>query len=133
MSSVNTISADKLARLIGTPKCPVLIDVCAPEDFEADPRLIPGSIRCSHADVADWAHEFSGRSAIVVCRKGLKLSQGVAAWLRHTGAAADSLEGGIEAWATAGLPLIPAGRLPTRTQQMTRSAGICAARRAPAT
>jgi rhodanese-related sulfurtransferase len=33
MSSINTISADKLARLIGTPKAPVLIDVRTEEDF----------------------------------------------------------------------------------------------------
>jgi hypothetical protein len=39
------ISIDKLARLIGTPKCPVLIDVQTNEDFAADPRLIPGAIR----------------------------------------------------------------------------------------
>ena len=31
----------------------------------------------------------SGRSVIVVCQKGLKLSQGVAAWLRHIGIAAE--------------------------------------------
>jgi hypothetical protein len=39
MPSINTISIDKLARLIGTPKCPVLIDIQADEDFAADPRL----------------------------------------------------------------------------------------------
>ena len=27
MSSVNSIASEKLARLIGTPKCPALIDV----------------------------------------------------------------------------------------------------------
>jgi rhodanese-related sulfurtransferase len=117
MSSVNTISADKLARLIGTPKCPVFIDVCTNEDFAADPQLIPGSIRRSHANVADWAHELSGRSAIVLCWKGGKLSQGVAAWLRYAGAAADILEGGIESWAKAGLPRIPAEKLPPRDAQ----------------
>ena len=41
MSSVNSISADKLARLIGTPKCPVVVDVRTSEDFNAEPRLIP--------------------------------------------------------------------------------------------
>jgi hypothetical protein len=39
MPSINTISTNKLARLIGTSKCPVLIDVQADEDFAADPRL----------------------------------------------------------------------------------------------
>ena len=48
MSSVTTISVDKLARLIGTPKCPAVIDVRTEEDFAADPRLIPGAVRRAH-------------------------------------------------------------------------------------
>ena len=43
MAAPNTISIDKLVRLIGTPKCPVLIDVRGQDDFEADPHLIPSS------------------------------------------------------------------------------------------
>ena len=126
MSSINTISTDKLARLIGTPKCPALVDVCLDEDFEAAPQLIPGSVRRRHDQVSDWAAEFAGRSAIVVCQKGLKLSQGAAAWLRHEGVPADSLEGGVEAWARAGLPMVQADRLPPpeahgRTVWVTRS------------
>ena len=31
-------------------------------------------------------------------QRGQKLSQGVAAWLRHAGARAENLEGGFEAW-----------------------------------
>jgi rhodanese-related sulfurtransferase len=45
-------------------------------------------------------------AAIVVCQKGAKLSEGAAAWLRHAGIPADSLEGGIEGWRKAGLPLV---------------------------
>ena len=36
MAAPNTISIDKLVRLIGTPKCPVLVDVRGQNDFEAD-------------------------------------------------------------------------------------------------
>jgi rhodanese-related sulfurtransferase len=117
MSPINTISIDKLARLIGTPKCPVLIDVQTDEDFAADPRLIPGAIRRPWQAAAEWAHEFNGKSAIVICQKGLKLSQGVAAWLRHEGIPADSLEGGALAWAQAGLPMVPEAVLPPRDPQ----------------
>jgi hypothetical protein len=67
MSSLTTISFDKLARLIGTPKCPALIDVRTDEDFAADPRLIPGSVRHAHTDVTTWAGRFQGRSAIIIC------------------------------------------------------------------
>ena len=54
---------------------------------------------------------------VVVCQRGEKLSQGVAAWLRHAGASADNLEGGFEAWASANLPLVPYAKLPPRDAQ----------------
>jgi rhodanese-related sulfurtransferase len=117
MSSFNTISVEKLARLIGTPKCPVLIDVCTDEDFAANPRSVPGAIRHPHSTVPDWAHEFAGRSVVAICEKGLKLSHGVAAWLRHEGVIADVLEGGIQAWSQAGLPMVPKAVLPPRDPQ----------------
>ena len=63
--------------------------------FGADPRLIPASLRRSHVEPWRWAGELAGTSAIVVCQRGLKLSQGVAAWLRHAGMPAESLEGGL--------------------------------------
>src|SRR5260221_10816466 len=98
MASINSISADKLGRLIGTLKCPALVDVRRDEDFTAAPGLIPGSVRLPYADVPAWAQEFAGRNVIAICQKGQKFSPGVAAWLRHAGAAADTLEGGVEAW-----------------------------------
>jgi rhodanese-related sulfurtransferase len=126
MSSINTISIDKLSRLIGTAHCPALIDVRTEEDFAANPRLIPGAMRRSHADPSDWAPEFAGHSAVVICQKGAKLSQGVAAWLRHAGIAADGLEDGFEGWRRAGLPLVPTARMPAldkrgRTVWVTRA------------
>ena len=117
MSSINTISIDKLARLIGTPHCPVLVDVRTQDDFDADPRLFPGAMRRSSSDPSDWAPEFAGRSAIVICRRGAKLSQGVAAWLRHAGVPADGLEDGFEGWRKAGLPLVPTARMPALDEQ----------------
>src|SRR6516164_7138232 len=118
MSSFNTISSEKLARLIGVPHGPALIDVRTKEDFAADPRFIPGAIRRQHETTPSWAPEFAGRSAIVICEKGQKLSEGVAAWLRHAGASsAEVLLGGHVAWAQAGLPLVPEGKLPPRDPQ----------------
>jgi rhodanese-related sulfurtransferase len=117
MSSFNTISTDKLARLIGTPKCPVLIDVRTNDDFASQPFFIPGSLRRPFETVSDWASSFEGQSAIVICQKGLKLSHGVAAWLRHHRIPADSLDGGVMAWLQAGLPAVPETRIPTRDTQ----------------
>ncbi|MEJ1936088.1 hypothetical protein WDZ92_38330, partial [Nostoc sp. NIES-2111] len=76
MPSINSLSIDKLARLIGTPACPAIVDVRTAEDFDAEPRLVPGSVRRSHKDVADWAGLYVGRPVVVVCQQGLKLSQG---------------------------------------------------------
>lgn len=118
MSSINTISPDKVLRLIGVPHGPALIDVRTDEDFQADPRFIPGAIRRSYAAVSTWADSLKGRSAVVVCNKGQKLSEGVAAWLRHAGASsAEVLTGGHVAWADAGLPLVPEAKLPPRDEQ----------------
>lgn len=114
MPALNTISIEKLTRLIGTPKAPALIDVRIDDDYALSPMLIPGSRRRTHGNVEAWAKELNGRDAIVICQQGLKLSQGAAAWLRHSGVAADSLEGGYEAWAKAELPLVKTGRMPKR-------------------
>jgi len=114
MSSHTSISPERLARLIGTAQAPALIDVRTDEDFAADPRLIPGAIRRDHGKAAEWAAEFASRSVIVNCLRGAKLSQGTAAWLRHLGVAAETLEGGFEAWKEARLPLTRTSRLPPR-------------------
>jgi len=118
MSSFNAISPDKLARLIGVPHGPALIDVRTDEDFAADPRLAPGALRRSYATVANWAADFRGRATIVICQRGLKLSEGVAAWLRNAGAkSAETLAGGHVAWSEAGLPLVPQAQLPPRDSE----------------
>jgi rhodanese-related sulfurtransferase len=112
MASYNSISVEKLARLTGTPKGPVIIDVRDDEDFAALPSLVPASTRRPFASAAQWAVEYRGLWVVVVCQKGKKLSEGVAAWLRNAGAQAESLEGGLEAWTAAGLPLCPAAATP---------------------
>ena len=116
MTSLNSISSDKLTRLIGRHNSPIFIDVCADKDFAGDPRLVPGAVRRSHENVLDWAQKFavSGRPAVVICQKGLKVSQGVAAWRRLEGISANSLEGGAHGWAAAGLPMVLAAHVPPR-------------------
>jgi rhodanese-related sulfurtransferase len=114
MSSINSIASEKLARLIGTPNCPALVDVRTNGDFDADPRLVPGSLRRSWDSVGDWASEFRGRSAVAICHEGGTLSHGVAALMREAGIPAESLQDGVAGWARSGLPLIPAAKLPPR-------------------
>lgn len=110
----NTITPQQLARRVGLPDAPVLIDVRTDEDAAADPRLLPGAFRRDHRQVAAWARDFRDRQVVVLCQRGLKLSEGAAAWLRHAGARAEVLEGGFAAWAQADLPLVAAARIPPR-------------------
>jgi rhodanese-related sulfurtransferase len=117
MSSYSSISPDKLSRLIGTANAPALIDVRLDDDFAADPRLIPGARRRSHLDIEDWASRLAGQSAVIICQKGQKLSEGTAAWLRHCNVAAEILEGGHAAWTQADLPTVPADKVPKRDER----------------
>jgi rhodanese-related sulfurtransferase len=114
MSSYTSISSEKLSRLIGTANAPTLIDVRTDEDFAADPNLIPGATRRSHAEVQEWASQLTGQSVVVVCQKGQKLSEGAAAWLRYNKVAAEILEGGHVGWKQADLPTVRGSKIPKR-------------------
>jgi rhodanese-related sulfurtransferase len=112
MASFGAISAEKLFRLLGSHQTPVIIDVRDQDGFDARPSLIPSSFRRSHVDVAAWGEQYRHSTVVVVCSKGKKLSEGVAAHLRLLGSQAEVLEGGTEAWADAGLPLVPIASIP---------------------
>src|SRR5689334_21864054 len=99
MPTPNAIPVDKLARLVGTPACPLVIDVRPDDAFRDDPRLIPGSIRRPADQVGAWAHYLRGRNVVVACSHGRDLSHGAAAHLRQAGAFAEALEDGIQTWA----------------------------------
>jgi rhodanese-related sulfurtransferase len=112
MTSPTEITSQQLNRLIGTPTCPIILDVRIDEDFSLHPNLIPGSRRHNYNSVSDWAPDYLGQSVVISCHKGLKLSQGVAALLRHHGTDAQTLEGGHLGWLDAQLPLVPFTSLP---------------------
>lgn len=113
MPSFLEITPEKLNRIVGTPNASVIVDVRNDENFAADPRLLPGSIRRDYRAVADWAERLAGPS-VVLCQKGQKFSHGVAAHLRALGKAAEVLEGGFEAWRPSKATLVPEEKLPPR-------------------
>ena len=117
MPAYASISPDKLSRLIGTPRAPVIIDVREADALAADPRLIPGSQHFSYESAPEWAAAYRGQTVAVSCQKGKKLAEGTAAWLRQYGAAAEIVEGGFEAWRDAGLPLVSLAAIPARTKE----------------
>ncbi|MFN4098589.1 MAG: chromate resistance protein ChrB domain-containing protein [Pararhodobacter sp.] len=117
MPAPNAISPDKLARIIGTPRAPRLLDVRSGGDFVADPRLLPGATRIDDQALAALAPQLGGQPSVAVCQAGHRRSQGTAALLRAEGCASEYLEGGFEAWRAAGLPLIDPAKLPARDAQ----------------
>lgn len=114
MPSNTEITVSQLSRLIGLPNTPTIVDVRTDEDFNSDSRLLPAAQRRDSQAVIDWTTDLASRNVIVVCQKGAKLSQGVAAWLRHLGIKAETLEGGFEAWRAAGGLLVKTEKLPPR-------------------
>lgn len=113
MPAPTAISPDKLARLIGTGRAPVILDVRSDQDFSANPWLLPGAIRADDRALAD-ATPLQAGSSVVLCQSGHRRSQGAAAWLRAEGWPAEYLEGGFQAWQEVSLPLINPAVLPAR-------------------
>ena len=109
MPQPNQISTAQLARLIGLPDAPAIIDVRLPEDRALDSRLIPGSFLLDHTACDPAPARLQGKRVVVVCAKGRKLSEGVAV-----------LEGGSLAWAAADLPMVPLVALPASNLWVTR-------------
>lgn len=98
MPAPNEITPAQLLRLIGTPDAPVMVDVCIDPDFAEHPFLIPGSFRHAYDDIDTLKQRLAWRSCVVICQRGLKLSQGLAARLRADGIAAEYLSGGMYGW-----------------------------------
>lgn len=120
MPGPTQITPAQLARLIGLPDAPSIIDVRIADDFAAYPHLIPTSLRHSHKEIDTLAPSLAGKRVVVACQRGHKLSEGAAALLRTHGIATESLEGGTEAWVAAKLPMIPAASLPATNLWVTR-------------
>ncbi|MGR3700705.1 MAG: chromate resistance protein ChrB domain-containing protein [Paracoccaceae bacterium] len=113
MPSTQEITVAQLNRLIGTPDCPAIVDICLQDDFDADPVLVPGAFRHSHTDIPGLIRRLDGQRAVILCQKGLKLSQGVVAWLASEGLRAEYLQGGMQAWRAAdGTASVPFAALP---------------------
>jgi len=120
MPSPNEITAQQLARLVGTPDAPVLVDLRIDADFDDDPRLLPAAFRHAFDALDTLAPRLTGRRAVLYCQKGRKISQGAMALLRGLGIAAEVLEGGHYAWRDADLPMVDAKALPTLGQYPSR-------------
>ena len=106
MPAPNEITPNQLARLIGTPDAPLIVDLRIDEDYAEEPRMIPGSFRHCFRDIDGIAAKAGESHVALSCHKGRKISQGVMAMLRHRGIEAQVIEGGHLAWIAAGLPVV---------------------------
>jgi rhodanese-related sulfurtransferase len=117
--SPTEITPSQLSRLIGTPACPKIIDVSIDADFSDDPFLIPTAIRHPFDQIENLSINDPNQTVIVICQKGLKLSQGAAAILRTMGINALNLQGGNYAWRDAGFMRVPNDAIPWKNANDT--------------
>lgn len=112
----HTITPTQLMRQIGLPDAPQLLDLRVPDDIAADPCVIPTSqIHAHSAPLPNAAR------SVLICHRGAKLSQGVAALMRARGQMAEVLEGGMVAWRAATLPVTPLAARPKQSLWVTRA------------
>ena len=88
-----------VAELVARNPRPILLDVRLPEDYAADPQLIPGAEYRNPEEIATWASDLPTDTEVVVyCVRGRWVSQKAAHFLSERGVKVRSLDGGIEAW-----------------------------------
>lgn len=119
MPSPTEITTSQLSRLIGTPARPKIVDVSIDTDFLDDPFLIPTAIRHPFDQIETLSLDYADQNVVVICQKGLKLSQGAAAILRTKGINAQSLHGGNYAWRDAKLMRTSNRNIPWNTSGRT--------------
>jgi rhodanese-related sulfurtransferase len=107
MPAFHSISSEKLARLVGLPSAPLIVDL-----REAPAIAIPGSVFRDAAKPLRWAAQLAG--AVVLVDDHGASAPAIAATLRSEGIAAEVLENGFAGWVADELPTVSLARLPPR-------------------
>lgn len=100
------IEPTELARRLFSGKPPLLFDVRREAAFQNAAHVLPAARRALHTDWLAEAALPRDRAVVVYCVHGHNVSQLAAATLRAHGVEAYALQGGIEAWIAAGLPVV---------------------------
>ena len=101
------ISPEELAARLASVPAPVVLDLRKPEDYRADPRLVPAAEKRDLGELSVWARELPrDRFVVVYCQQGLSVANAAVDALRARGHPAVMIEGGFAAWHAAGLPLV---------------------------
>lgn len=108
MPAQGAIVPEKLARLIGLPGAPRLLDL-----REAAGEAVPGSRRAPPGSPCGWSLP-RGDAVVLIDAEDEGFAAAAAAVLRSDGIAAEVLEGGFAGWCAAGLPVVSLLPLPPR-------------------
>lgn len=101
------LSPDALARLLGGPRWPQIIDVRAADIRAGQPDLPAARWTANGSGAAVAALIDPSRPVVIACKAGHNRSQRTAAELRELGISASILAGGSLDWAAAGHPMLP--------------------------
>ena len=93
---------------------PAIVDVRIDDDYRADPGWCRARCAATTGPSRAGRRTIAARASSSFARRGQKLSEGTAAWLRHGGIDAQTLEGGFEAWKKASELLVRTDKLPPR-------------------
>ncbi len=112
MPAPTEITCAQLARLVGTPEAPVLVDLRDDTAYAREPHLLPASRRYAPDSVIAWGPRLARRKTILIGDSAD--AHGMAAWLRANATPAEVLEGGFEAWRESGGLLVNPAKCPRR-------------------
>lgn len=103
MDASISISPKQLQSDLNSGQPPIVIDVRREPAFLAAPDMLSGALWRDPTTVEIWANELpSAASVVVYCVHGHEVSQNAAQSLRKRGIQARFVEGGLEAWRSAG-------------------------------
>lgn len=99
-----TISPNDLKPLV-EKKAVTVLDVRRSNDYDADKVKLPGAHWKNPEQIAEWSKTLSkDKDVVIYCARGGSVSNSVLDHLLGQGFKARFIEGGIEAWKTAGGP-----------------------------
>jgi rhodanese-related sulfurtransferase len=108
--SERTIDPKELVSIMNRGDDVLLIDVRRRDDYDADPKMIPGAVWKNPNLVNEWSDELpKGKKVVVYCVRGGSVSNAVLDHLLARNIKACYIQGGITAWKEQGGPLTPKG------------------------
>ena len=106
-----TISPTDLQQLMASRKNVLLLDVRRRNDYESDAQKLPGAAWLDPERLAQWSTALPlDREIVIYCARGGSVSNSVVDQLQGKGIKARFIEGGIEAWKTAGGQTVAKGK-----------------------